>query len=288
MEALQKTKELIARKVLPEGTEVLRKLQGGTVSELYLLGIQGSPRYVIKSNVPEVIASEASFLEFYYGAELLPKLLYRDAENQYLVYHYVRGEVLNNVGNKRSVLESVVLHFINQYKEISPLEGWGWRDEPVSTWEQFITTRVNEAKKTVAGHLDTRDDELVDLLVKDSTMNWSKTAYLLHGDCGVHNFLIEHGELSGIIDPTPVIGPPLYDLLYAFCSSPEDLTVETIMHCSGLMEFKSNLTTGELYREVSIILYIRLATCLRHHPEDFSEYKQAWAHWKGKLEGRST
>ncbi|WP_409253365.1 aminoglycoside phosphotransferase family protein [Bacillus sp. SCS-153A] len=283
MNAVQKTKELIAKKVLPQGTEVLRRLQGGTVSELYLLGIEGSPRYVIKANVPEVIESEASFLKFYEGTGILPELLYKDPDDQYLVYPYVKGETAHRLDNKRFILETVVKGFINRYKETDCLKGWGWVDEPVPTWEDFILNRVEEAKQTLAGHLKESDDELIGKLMKESSLNGSNTAYLLHGDCGVHNFLIENGELSGIIDPAPVIGPPLYDLLYAFCSSPEDLSAETILYCWGLLEFKSSLTDVELYREVLIILYIRLATCLRHHPQDFNEYRKAWAYWKAKV-----
>ena len=34
--------------------------------------------------------------------------------------------------------------------------------------------------------------------------------------------------LHGVIDPLPVLGDPIYDLIYAFCSTPEDVTKETI------------------------------------------------------------
>jgi aminoglycoside phosphotransferase (APT) family kinase protein len=283
MDALQKTKFLIANGILPAGTEVLGRFEGGTVSELYLLGEGGSARYVIKSNVPEIIKSEASFLHSYRDADILPELLYKDAGNEYMVYQYLSGEVLKTLNDKRSVLASLTVRLINQYKEISPLDGWGWKDETVSSWEQFILIRAKGAAETLSGYLQERDGWLVEKLIQDSPVNTSKKAYLLHGDCGIHNFLIQDGELTGIIDPTPVIGPPLYDLLYAFCSSPDDITAETIQYCSGLMVFENNLTKHELYKEVLIILYIRIATCLKHHPEDFKEYLKAWEYWKAKV-----
>jgi len=52
--------------------------------------------------------------------------------------------------------------------------------------------------------------------------------FLLHGDCGVHNFIFNDNQLSGVIDPSPITGDPLYDFIYAFCSSPDELSKETI------------------------------------------------------------
>nr|WP_239587430.1 phosphotransferase [Bacillus pakistanensis] len=63
--------------------------------------------------------------------------------------------------------------------------------------------------------------KLVQRLAESSNRIPSKGPFLLHGDCGVHNFVFKGGSLSGVIDPTPVLGEPLYDLLYAFCSITE-------------------------------------------------------------------
>ena len=42
------------------------------------------------------------------------------------------------------------------------------------------------------------------------------------------NFIFRENRLYGVIDPLPSLGDPLYDLIYAFCSTPEDLTKEAI------------------------------------------------------------
>jgi hypothetical protein len=35
-----------------------------------------------------------------------------------------------------------------------------------------------------------------------------------------------------------------------------------------------------LYEDLVIVLFMRLATCLRHHADDFEEYLYAWDYWK--------
>ena len=83
-----------------------------------------------------------------------------------------------------------------------------------------------------------------------------------------------------MIDPTPVFGEPLYDLIYAFCSSPDDLTKETINSAASHLIIKGNKSEQLLYEEVLIGLYLRLATCIRHHPNDLEDYLKAWNYWK--------
>jgi hypothetical protein len=110
-----------------------------------------------------------------------------------------------------------------------------------------------------------------------------KDPYLLHGDCGIHNFIFEDQKLVGVIDPTSVIGDPLYDLIYAFCSSPEELTLETIQPAVNLLISQKGNINEILPEEVIIGLFLRLSSCLKHHPHDFEEYLTAWDYWKKSI-----
>ncbi|WP_175537603.1 phosphotransferase, partial [Mycobacterium tuberculosis] len=109
---------------------------------------------------------------------------------------------------------------------VSTDKGWGWADQPNSSWRSFLRNEVSEKYKIIGSNLGNEDHNLVVNLVNN--IKSEKNQFLLHGDCGVHNFIFESVQLKGVIDPTPVVGDPLYDLIYAFCSSPDDLTKETI------------------------------------------------------------
>jgi len=264
--------ELQNLKIIQEDSDY-KKLSGGTTSELYLL----QSRYVIKKNEPQVLKAEAVFLKEYSEIQLLPTLIYEEPQNNYIVYTYIKGNSIFKRKSKREVLVDLVQNIFNHYKIAESERGWGWADEPSSSWKDFLLQRASGATTILQNYLSKEDSELIYTLINKREM--INKPYLLHGDCGVHNFIFEEGKLTGVIDPTPVIGPRLYDLIYAFCSSPDDLKIETIeTTANALLE-----DTRNLYEEVLIGLYLRIATCIKHHPVDFDEYLNAWEYWKRQI-----
>ena len=267
--------ELIKNHIIHTEPTRIERLNGGTVSELYLLTSNGI-NYVVKSNHPHVIQSEASFLDEYKETTIVPTLLFIEPSYQYLVYSFIDGSTNYARKNKKEILEDLVLGLLNHYRPVPDGSGWGWADQPTDSWLSFLTDEIREAKKTIGSRLGTHEHQFIFNLVKESR---SETApYFIHGDCGVHNFLFnEHQQLCGVIDPTPIMGEPIYDLIYAFCSSPDDLTKETLDYAMSHMKVNGN--ASPLYEKVMIGLYLRLAACLKHHPEDFEEYLKAWSYW---------
>ncbi|MBG9451494.1 hypothetical protein ABE67_20035 [Cytobacillus firmus] len=253
------------------------QLNGGTVSELYLLHFEDI-KYVIKKNEPQIIKSEANFLNDYKKTDLLPKLLFVEPFYKYIIYTFIEGNANYVRGSKKVTLKKLVQGLLNHYKPVDSSKGWGWADQPSESWQSFILDKINEANKILHSRLDNSHYNLVlDLAEKNSQGNES---FLLHGDCGVHNFIFRNGQLSGVIDPTPVIGEPLYDLIYAFCSSPEELTKETLLSAAAFLKSKTEINPSVLYEEALVGLYLRMATCIKHHPSDFQEYLEAWDYWE--------
>lgn len=182
-------------------------------------------KYVVKLNEPQIIESEANFLHSYKESNLLPRLLFVEKSHKYIVYSFIEGSTNYGRKNKKELLKILVQNLLNHYKP-DPDIGWGWADEPTDSWQCFLMNNIIEANKMIGSRLDSDDHTFVLNLFEK--MNSDRKPYLLHGDCGVHNFIFNDGQLSGVIDPTPVIGDPIYDFIYAFCSSPDDLTKETI------------------------------------------------------------
>ncbi|MBG9550414.1 phosphotransferase [Bacillus firmus] len=253
------------------------KLNGGTVSELYLLHFE-EMKYIIKKNEPQIIKSEANFLYDYKKTDLMPKLLFVEPSYEYIIYSFIEGTANYVRKNKKETLQTLVQGLLNHYKPVDSINGWGWADQPSESWHSFILDNINEANKILHSRLDNSHYNLVlELAEKNSK---GKEAFLLHGDCGVHNFIFRNGQLSGVIDPTPVIGEPLYDLIYAFCSSPKELTKETLLSAAAFLKSKSDMNLSVLYEEALVGLYLRMATCIKHHPSDFQEYLEAWDYWE--------
>ncbi|WP_226036598.1 phosphotransferase [Aquibacillus saliphilus] len=273
--------ELILENKIPLNTTQYKELSGGTVSELYLLNSSDDTSYVVKLNEPQVIESEAYFLEFYKDVELLPNMLFVEQSYKYFVYGFMAGSTNYPINNKKEMLQALVEGLINNYKCVPTNTGWGWADDLSDSWDSFLLNEIIEANTFLTSHLEKDEyNFILDLFNKTHRENRDIQPYLLHGDCGVHNFIFRHGKLTGVIDPTPVIGDPRYDLIYAFCSSPDDLTKETIDSAVSHLRINGAKINSIVYEDVVIGLYLRLATCIKHHPNDFNRYLKAWFYWK--------
>ncbi|WHY27257.1 phosphotransferase [Bacillus wiedmannii] len=268
--------QLVKEEVISRYPNSIKVLNGGTTSTVYLL----DGKYVVKLNKAEVICEEVCFLQFYKRNDSFPKLLYKDSFNRYIVYSFLEGTTSCKPGHKRDVLCKLVKEVCNKYEIIPKANGWGWKDSQVQSWTGFLKVNVMEAYENVRRYISKEEYRIVLKLAKrDAEIN---QPFLLHGDLGFHNFIFQENKLHGVIDPLPVLGDPIYDLIYAFCSTPEDLTKEAINYVMKQCVFHK--TDRELYEEIVIGLYLRIDTCLRHHPKDLEDYLVAWRYWMGEVE----
>lgn len=264
--------ELIEKNIIPAEPAEFKKLSGGTVSELYLLKVNDL-EYVLKLNDPAVTEPEALFLDTYEEVGLLPKILYAAPSKTYIVYSFISGSTDYNGSSKKEVLKELVEGLLNKYTAASSESGWGWVDSPSASWQDFLRNEVSYAQKAIGSLLGPADHQFIADLVGKVEPNTE--SYLLHGDCGFHNFIFDEQNLVGVIDPAPVIGAPGYDLVYAFCSTPDDLTKETFDYAINWLDERPTNT----YELVLIGLYLRIALCCKHHPDDLALYLKAWSKW---------
>lgn len=101
-----------------------------------------------------------------------------------------------------------------------------------------------------------------------------------NGDTGVHNFVFLDNQLNGVIDPSPLIGPIIYDFTYTFCSSPDSLNLRTLPSAFSLLSNSDSFTQERFLDEVLFQLYTRIGVCIRVHPQDLSGYLDAWKEWR--------
>lgn len=276
MDIKQIIDDLIDNNIFEAAPTEYFRLKGGTVSDLYFLKVAGMD-YVVKSNLQQVIKEEAQFLNTYKNITLFPNLLYIEPTYKYILYSFIEGTTNYLEIAKENWLQTLVKEVLNHYHEAPEADGWGWADQPVDSWQNFQLNEIAFAKEVIGSRLDPEAHDCVYNLAKNNKLE--NKQYLLHGDCGVHNFIFNNGKLTGVIDPTPVIGHPLYDLIYAFCSSPNALTKETIKVATKHLIHSETLEDSILYEQVVIALYIRLEACLVHHSQEFEEYLDAWSYW---------
>jgi len=187
---------------------------------------------------------------------LIPRLHFTDPAHEFFIYDYTIGDADHNlVGPKSEWLTLLTKSFIHRYQKVPAGQGWGW--------------------------LGSRKELVMSIAVANYGF-YEPDAYLLHGDCGVHNFIFKSRELQCVIDQMPVIGPPTYDLVYAFCSSSDDLTVDTLLEAARSLK-QLQPDRKFLIEEVLIQLYCRIGTCLKYHSHQLPDYLEAWIYWKSLI-----
>ncbi|GIP18102.1 aminoglycoside phosphotransferase [Paenibacillus montaniterrae] len=275
--------QLQQKEILGSHIVDIKQLSGTTEGRVYSLVDQHNGQYILKFDRLDQIQLVQSFYETYKEIALFPKVLYVDHEQSFILYSYIRGTTHFNRGIKRAWLSTLISNLINHYELYQRADIWGRIDFPCESWHQFNAISIEEAKDNIQDTLPIEDFELVNSLVNKLFHDESTISkYLLHGDTGVHNFVFEQSSFAGVIDPSPIVGPLLYDFMYAFCSSPDDIDTDTLFAAYHLLHHKP-VTDSRLIEEVAVQLYCRIGICLRHHKEDLPQYLKAWQYWKGLL-----
>jgi Ser/Thr protein kinase RdoA (MazF antagonist) len=262
-------------------------LAGGTASRVAALSRPGGePELVIKVNEPESVRQEAEFFRAYAESALLPALRHEDPSHRFLVTDFAPGVKLRYQEDDvdvSDVMQTLVRELLGRYVPAGPARV---EDED---WCETLGSRVAERREFLAPHVAAGDQLVVERLARSERRREDAPLYLLHGDCGAHNFLFEAerhapGRLRAVIDPWPMAGYPIYDLAFAFVSWPHRLELEDILpaaealRASGRWRPRGDLQQT-LWEEIVIALYNRLGTCKYHHPHDLPRYLEAWPRW---------
>lgn len=260
------------------------KLTSGTTNgTLFTIKTTEIPKCVVKIDQPEIISTTEDFLLTYKDVTLLPNVLYTDKKKEFIVYSYVFGETHINRGSKLAWMTTLIEELLNKYEKVNK-DNWG-RVNGIqrNSWADFNRSSLEFAQKDIGDVLPSEDHKRVELLVNKLESYEHEEMFYMHGDAGVHNFVYKDNKLNGVIDPSPLIGPKIYDFTYAFCSSPDDLNVSTLLSAFSLVTQDVPFSKERLLEEVLFQLYTRIGVCIRVHPHDLSDYLKAWKEWREYL-----
>ena len=288
MEKINKIMEALINNSLLNKDFKVEKLNSGTTNGvLYLLIVDNKPTYVVKIDTANIIIPTQLFLTAYSNTSLLPNILYTDPEKKFIVYDYIAGETHFNRGAKFDWMTILIKELFDKYKKVDETIPWGRiNGASKSSWSEFNLTSLQYARQNIGDVLSLEDHKRVEILV-DGLNRYSnlEEKYYLHGDTGVHNFVYLNNQLKGVIDPSPLIGPKMYDFTYAFCSSPDNLDTNTLLKLFTMWNRDGSYTEERLLDEVIFQLYTRIGICIKVHPHDLEEYLIAWKNYEKYLPG---
>ncbi|KGE17141.1 phosphotransferase [Paenibacillus wynnii] len=283
---LEEINELFQLHHIRDEIVMIKKLSGTTSGLVYRLDSQLNNHYILKFDDPDQVRLVSDFLKHHPNSTLMPKVLYTASDHSHLIYSYIKGTTHFNRGQKINWLRVLVHELFNTYSKYPKANIWGRLEYPLLSWKEFNEIGIEEARNNIGDLLTTEDYNFVKSLVNKLFKEEGKQAerYLLHGDTGVHNFVFDNSTLMGVIDPSPMVGPLIYDFLYAFCSSPDDLDINTLFAAFEDLDIEeSYMDRSRLMDEVSVQLYCRIGLSKKHHPHDLSEYLEAWEYWKAQI-----
>ncbi|MBP0725236.1 hypothetical protein J5Y03_08545 [Bacillus sp. RG28] len=265
------------KKLINREYDNFKQFNGTTDSVIgVLLNNEGEPSVIVKTDDSQYINLVENFMNEYQSISLFPKFVYADSDKGFLVYDFQNGSGDFKRENKKKIINQLATKVLSQLKPVSDISQWGNLDTPFSSWFDFQEERITYSRNTIGDILSEKEFKMVMEIVNRLCTTQNYKPYLLHGDCGFHNFLFnESSDLVGVIDPIPTIGPVIHELSFAFCSSPELLNMETIVEAAKILDCAQSLK-----EEVIVNLYCRIGTCIKHHPADLPMYLEAWKEWK--------
>lgn len=279
---LDDIRSLFQKHGIDEPLAYIHKLSGTTAGLVLKLDAESRESYILKFETPGEIRTVERLLRAYERSPLLPKVLFTAEDGSYFAYAFMEGTTHFNRGAKKDWMARLTTELLNQYEQCEQEAPWGRIGYgPRRTWKEFNIFGIEEARINLNGTLPQDDYEYVRSVAETLFEHdaGQSRKYLLHGDTGVHNFVYREEALVGVIDPSPMVGPILYDFLYAFCSSPDDLNLETLLAAVDLLNH-AQVERSRLIEETRIQLYCRIGLSVKHHPHDLPGYLEAWKHWK--------
>ncbi|MCQ4086416.1 hypothetical protein [Saccharibacillus sp. JS10] len=246
----------------------------------YLLTADGKPKYTLRMDAPEEVAMTEQLYKSYSESPLLPKMLYADPVKGYWVQPYMNGEtgeIFEHRGSKKVWLPLLVSELLNKYEADEAGGKWGRLTEPCSSWSEFNEHELSKARENLEGLQPAEDCERVALLLEPLAHTGDK--FLLHGNMDARSFVFQEQELVNILESKPTAGPVLYELVQAFCSTPDDLSLEVLFEAYGMLEHKA-VDQERLVQEALLRLYCQMGVCAAEKRSELSEYMAAWQFWR--------
>lgn len=217
--------------------------------------------YLIKTFTENEFDVQLEFLNKYKN-KYFQKIVYANRELYYICFNFVDGRKFNLKDiNVKDALDDIY-DITSNYSKYE-YNGYGYLFSDYNkSWKQFLNDEVMYSKQEIEAIDVSKVEEAINIIG-----GYHCDKYLIHGDFGVHNFLISNGRIR-VIDPMGVVGDPLYDFYFAILSDSDiymQLDVNQILeYFDRDMEYKRALFL--------IVLYIRMSRAHKYDIDSFDNY----------------
>ncbi len=218
-------------------------------------------KYLIKTFDKESFNVQVEFFNKYHN-DFFQKIVYANKELLYICFEFIEGsKYKKDLISVDKALDDI--YKITSSYELYDYEGYGYLfSDYGKTWKDFLYDEVMYSKQEI---------ENIDIAKVLDSLNiiekYKIDKYLIHGDFGTHNFLVNNEKIK-VIDPMGVVGDYLYDFYFAILSNVDifmNLDIDRILgYYDRDIEYKKALFL--------IVLYIRMSRAFKYDKDNFKDY----------------
>lgn len=239
----------------------------------FTTGESGSIVFSIKNQYLIKICSKNELLAYQeflsrYNSEYFQKIKYINFDLNYVCLFFLVGDNYQDNLDRKNLVKSLY-KITSSYQDID-YDGFGYLFEDHKTWSKFLKDEI-EYSGSVLKTNSINKNKVYEALNMVSKYNVRHA--LLHGDLGVHNFIVNNSKLY-IIDPMGLVGDPIYDFYFAIFSSATIFQTIPIRKLLDYFDYDIN------YKKIMIVIvfYIRLCRAYKYDEENFKIYLQYYNH----------
>lgn len=218
-------------------------------------------KYLVKTMNEEDIKIQKIFYDLYKDSSYFQKIIYISNKYNYICYKYINGiKFKKNSYDSKKIIDEIY-NITKNYKEYNS-DFYGYLNYKVKTGYEFLKSEIDYAYDKIK-ELNIDNNKVYVAL--ENLKDYKFLKYLLHGDFGVHNFLIENNKLK-IIDSMPLVFDPLYDFYFACLSSNFIFNNLNLLfkYYDRDINYKKNLFL--------IVFYIRMSRAYMYDKDNFIDY----------------
>lgn len=219
-------------------------------------------KYLVKTTNKLTFKTQIEFLNKY-KTDYFQKIITHNENLKYLCFEYIDGiKVIDfDIYDKKYLIKQI--YDITSNYIPYEYEGYGYLfDNYNKSWYQFLYDEViysSEFIKEIDMHIVLKSLNII--------KEYNVDKYLIHGDFGVHNFLLNNNKIQ-VIDPMGVVGDKLYDFYFACLSN------YSLFSTIELSYILSYYDSDELYKKALfiIVFYIRMSRTKVYNINSFDKY----------------
>lgn len=224
-------------------------------------------KYLIKITSEQTVRHQQLFLSNN-THEAFQKLLCSDEKLHYECFEFIDGTHYDAQKIDKHAAVEQLASIVGSYVEF-PHDKYGFLDDEKDTWADFLLDEIDYAKKRIPTIPQDRVMNALEVVREYS----EPKQYLMHGDFGTHNFLLESDSTIRVIDPMPMVGDRIYDFYFAVLSN---VGIFRDLGEDYLMQFFSNVDLRYRRALMTIALYVRMSRAAYYDNEHLPDYEKLY------------